>query len=64
MDFPNGSVVRSLPANAGDTGSITGLGGFHMLRDSWAHAPQQLKPIHLEPVLCNRRGHHSEGPRT
>ena len=64
MDFPNGSVDRSLPANAGDTGSITGLGGFHMLWDSWAHAPQLLKPTRLEPVLCNRRGHLSEGPRT
>ena len=46
MDFPNGSVVRSLPANAGDTGSITGLGGFHMLRDSWAHAHRQESGSH------------------
>ena len=26
-DFPCGSVVKNPPANAGDTGSIPGLGG-------------------------------------
>ena len=25
-DFPGGSMVKNLPANAGDTGSIPGLG--------------------------------------
>ena len=25
-DFPNGSVVKNMPANAGDSGSIPGLG--------------------------------------
>jgi len=25
MGFPDGSVVKNLPANAGDTGSIPGL---------------------------------------
>ena len=25
MSFPNGSVVKNLPANAGDAGSIPGL---------------------------------------
>ena len=29
-DFPGGTVVRNLPANAGDTGSSPGLGGSHM----------------------------------
>ena len=28
--FPVGSVVKNLPANAGDTGSIPGLGRSHM----------------------------------
>ena len=23
----------------------------------WAHVPQLLKPLHLEPVLCNKRSH-------
>ena len=26
MGFPGGSVIKNLPANAGDTGSILGLG--------------------------------------
>ena len=30
-DFPSGPVVKSLPANAGATGSIPGSGGFYML---------------------------------
>ena len=29
-DFAGGPVVRSLPANAGDMGSISGLGRYHM----------------------------------
>ena len=30
-DFPGGAVVKNPPANAGDTGSIPGPGGSHML---------------------------------
>ena len=41
-DFPGGTVVESLPANAGDAGSSPGPGGSHMLRSGWAHAPQLL----------------------
>ena len=33
-DFPGGTVVKNLPANAGDTGSIPGPGRFHMLRSN------------------------------
>ena len=40
--FPGGAVVESLPANAGDTGSIPGLGISHMLRSDWACEPQLL----------------------
>ena len=29
-DFPGGTVDKNLSANAGDTGSILGLGRFHM----------------------------------
>ena len=36
--FPGGSVVKTLPANAGDMGLITDLGRFHM---SWSK-----KPVH------------------
>ena len=37
MDFPSSPVVENLPVNAGegqvwDTGSIPGLGRFHMLQ--------------------------------
>ena len=30
-DLPGGPVVKNPPANAGDMGSIFGLGGSHML---------------------------------
>ena len=30
LDFAGGPVVKNLPANAGDTGLIPGLGRFHM----------------------------------
>ena len=29
-DFPGGAVVKYPPANAGDTGSVPGLGRSHM----------------------------------
>ena len=32
LDFPDGPVVKNLPANAVDMGSIPGLGRFHLLR--------------------------------
>ena len=32
--FPGGTVVGSLPANAGDTGSSLGPGGSHTLRST------------------------------
>ena len=33
-DFPGGPVVRNLPANAGDTSLILGLGRIHMLKSN------------------------------
>ena len=68
-------MVRSQPANAGDTGSIPGPGGSHMPQNNWAHAPQLLslrsgaheaqllKPGRLEPVLRNKRSHRNEKPK-
>ena len=38
--FPGGAVDKKLPANAGDTGLIPGLGGFHRLQSNYAHVPQ------------------------
>ena len=40
QDGPGGPVVKTPPANAGDTGSVPGLGRFHMPRDNWAGVPQ------------------------
>ena len=28
----------------------------------WAHVPQLLKTMHLDPVLCNKRSHPNEKP--
>ena len=67
-DFLGGSMVRNLPANAGDTGLILDLGRSYMLWSSSAHVP------HTEPVPLNRgavgtedcvlhkRSHHHEKP--
>jgi len=40
--FPGGSVVKNLPANAGDVGSIPDPGRFHVLQSNYACAPQLL----------------------
>ena len=42
QDFPGSPVVGSLPASAGDIGSIPGLGRSHMLQGSWGCVPQLL----------------------
>ena len=44
MDFPGGPVVKNPPANAGDLGSVPGLGRFHMPQGSQAHARPLRKP--------------------
>ena len=46
-DLPGGAVVKNLPANAGDTGSIPGPGRSHVPWSNEAHAPQLLS-------LCSR----------
>ena len=72
--FPGGLVVKSPPANAGDTGLIPDPGRSHMPQHSEACAPQLLswccrahvlqllKPTCLEPMLCNKRSHCNEKP--
>ena len=59
-DFPSGPLVKNLPGNVGDRGSIPGLGRFLMPWGNWAHAPQ-LQRLHsraCEPQLlkppCSR----------
>ena len=66
-DFPGGSVVKTLPANAGVIGSVPGQGRYHMPRSNEAHVPQLLsqssrahEPYLLKPVLHNKRSHHNE----
>ena len=44
-DFPGCLVVKNLPANAGDTGSIPGLGKSHVPWGNKAHALQQEKTL-------------------
>ena len=46
LGFPDGSVVKNLPANAGGTGSIPDLGRSHMPWSNWA-----LRATATEPVL-------------
>ena len=38
-DFPGGPGVESLPANAGDMGSISGKGRSHMPQSGWPRVP-------------------------
>ena len=57
--FPGGSVVESLPANAGDTGSSPGLGRSHMPRSNMAREPQLLSLR-----VATREATIVRGPRT
>ena len=55
-DFSGGTVVKNLPANAGESGSNLGLGRSHMPRSSWAHVPLvSLRSRALEPQLLSPR---------
>ena len=53
--FPGGAVVKYPPANAGDTGSIPGLGRSHMPWSNYARAPQllSLRSRAREPQLLS-----------
>ena len=53
---------KNLSASAGGMSSIPGLGRFCMGWSNYAHGPQLLKPVCLEPVLCNKRNHCGEKP--
>ena len=52
---------KNLPASARQTGSIPGPGRSHMAWSSWAQAPWLLKPVCLEPELCNKRSSEMRG---
>ena len=76
-DFPDGSVVKNLPVNAGDTSLISGPWRSHKQLSYTAHAPQLLslgaaaaEPMYStdwslhtpEPVLPNKGGLCNERP--
>ena len=70
QDFLHSSVVKNLPAKAGDTGLVPGPGMFHRPQSNWARGPrgifhrpqsnwaqvlQLLRPVCLESVLCKKK---------
>ena len=71
VDSSGGTMLKNLPANTGNMGSISGSGRFHRQRVVKGHAPKLLgwcsarracvlhllRPMSLEPVLHNRRSH-------
>ena len=68
VDFPGGTVAKNPHAHSGYSGSLgressTCRGATGSVGHSChARVPQLLKPAHLEPVLRNGTGHHSERP--
>ena len=67
MCFTGGPGAESLPGNAGDTGSIPGLGGFHIPWGNGACAPQLLSPsatTGLVPGNWKRVGTQERRPNT
>ena len=59
-----GPMVKNLPCNAGDMGSIPGLGRSHMPPVNRARVPQLLRPraAAAELVLHKKRKHQKEKP--
>ena len=57
-------MVENLPANAGDTGSSPGLGGFHMPRSNWAREPQLLSLRVWSLCSTTREAATVRGPHT
>ena len=47
-DFPDCSVVKNLPANAGDRGSTPGPGRFHMLWCLYCRSLPALEPVRYD----------------
>ena len=62
--FPGGTVVGSLPASAGDTGSGPGLGGSHMPWSGWAREPRLLSLRVWSPCSATGEAAMVRGPRT
>ena len=62
QDVPCGPLAKNLPVNAGDTGSIPGLGRSLTPWGNGAREPQLLKSVHPGVHLCRKRRGHSEQP--
>ena len=56
-------MIKNLLANAEDMGSILGPGTKipYAVEQLSVFAPT-AEPVHLEPVLCNKRSHFNEKP--
>ena len=61
--FPGGAVVENLPANTGDTGSSSGLGGSRMPRSNWAREPRLLSLRVWSLCSATREAAMVRGPR-
>ena len=55
--FPGGTLVGSPPASAGDSGSIAGQGGSHVLWSKYALEPQLLSPHATTTEVCMPGAH-------
>ena len=64
VGFPGCAVVENLPANAGNTGSSTGLGRSHMPWSNWAREPQLLSLRVWSLCSATREAAMVRGPRT
>ena len=62
QDFPGSPVGKNLPANARGMDSISSPGRSHIAWGNSASGPQLLKPMGLEPMLCNKRSQGNEKP--
>ena len=51
-DFPGGPMVKNLPSNAKDMGSIPGQ-GTKILHTAWQISPQLLSLCTLWSTCCN-----------
>ena len=62
MNLLGSTMDRNPPANARDMGLIPDPERFHMPWSNEDQAPHLLKPVHLKPMLSNKRSPCSEKP--
>lgn len=59
MDFSDAPVVKNLPADAEETGSIPGLRRYHLPRATKPCATT-IEACDLEPMFLNKKSHHDQ----